>query len=152
MDLEKSYSIIYFYNKLKNINCEFVHFDDHVRKRLYETLESTLKPNELMENELFINLRKFFNKEIIVWGTGRYAQETINKSYLFKNSKVLFYVDKNFQNDLNHFVKGEIYEPSKIKYYNNPIFIASSTYWQDIYKQILKMGINKNRIINTMVI
>lgn len=152
LDLEKSYSIIYFYNKLKNINCEFVHFDDHVRKRLYETLESTLKPNELMENELFINLRKFFNKEIIVWGTGRYAQETINKSYLFKNSKVLFYVDKNFQNDLNHFVKGEIYEPSKIKYYNNPIFIASSTYWQDIYKQILKMGINKNRIINTMVI
>ena len=33
-------------------------------------------------------------------GTGRYAEETIQKSFLFKNSKVLFYVDKNFQKSL----------------------------------------------------
>ena len=37
LDLEKSYAIIYFYNKLKNSGCDFIHFDDHVRKRLYNT-------------------------------------------------------------------------------------------------------------------
>lgn len=152
LNLEKSYSIIYFYNKLKNSKCEFVHFDDHVRKRLYETLEKVMKPEDVMKNELFTNLRNFFNKKIIVWGTGRYAQETIKKSYLFKNSEVLFYVDKNYQNNLNHFVEGKIFNPSVIKKYDNPIFIASSTYWHEIYNQILAMGIEKNRIINTMVV
>ena len=111
-----------------------------------------MSPEEINENVLFKNLREFFNKEIIVWGTGRYAEETIDKSYLFKNSKVLFYVDKNFKNNINHSIKGDIFDPSKIKNYNNPIFIASSTYWHEIYKQIMDMGINKNRVINTMVI
>ena len=85
-------------------------------------------------------------------GTGRYAEETINKSYLFKNSKVFFYVDKNYKDNLSHSVKGKILNPSEIKNYNNPIFIASSTYWHEIYKQIIDMGINKKRVINTMVI
>ena len=152
LDLEKSYAIIYFYNKLKNSGCDFIHFDDHVRKRLYNTLEKEMNPDEINKNVLFKNLREFFNKEIIVWGTGRYAEETIDKSYLFKNSKVLFYVDKNFKNNINHSIKGDIFDPSKIKSYNNPIFIASSTYWHEIYKQIIDMGINKSRVINTMVI
>ena len=51
-----------------------------------------MEPDEINNNNLFKNLREFFNKEIIVWGTGRYAEETIQKSFLFKNSKVLFYV------------------------------------------------------------
>jgi len=152
LDLEKSFSIIYFYNSLKNSGCKFVHFDDHVRKRLFDTLEKEMKPEEIKENSLFKNLRELFNKEIIVWGTGRYAEETINKSFLFKNAKVLFYVDKNYQNNLNHCVKGKIFDPSKIKNYDNPIFIASSTYWHEIYNQILDMGINKNRVINTLIV
>ena len=100
LDLEKSFAIIYFYNKLKDTGCNFVHFDDHVRKRLYNTLINKMEPDEINNNNLFKNLREFFNKEIIVWGTGRYAEETIQKSFLFKNSKVLFYVDKNFQKSL----------------------------------------------------
>ena len=95
-----------------------------------------MEPDEINNNNLFKNLREFFNKEIIVWGTGRYAEETIQKSFLFKNSKVLFYVDKNFQKKLNHSVKGKIFDPSEIKKYSNPIFIASSTYWHEIYQQI----------------
>ncbi len=152
LDLEKSFAIIYFYNKLKDTGCDFVHFDDHVRKRLYNTLINKMEPEEIKNNNLFKNLREFFNKEIIVWGTGRYAEETIQKSFLFKNSKVLFYVDKNFQKKLDHSVKGKIFDPSEIKKYSNPIFIASSTYWHEIYKQIQDMGIDKNRVINTMVI
>ena len=42
------------------------------------------KIQDLEKNEIFKDLRKYFNKEIIVWGTGRYAQEVVNKSFLFK--------------------------------------------------------------------
>lgn len=81
---------------MKNKGAEFVHFDDHVRKRIFSTLEKEIKIEDLEKNEIFKDLRKYFNKEIIVWGTGRYAQEVIKKSFLFKKSKVAFYVDRFF--------------------------------------------------------
>ena len=42
---------------------------------------------------MFDNLRKYFDKDIIVWGTGRYADEIIKNSYLFKKSRVAYFVD-----------------------------------------------------------
>jgi molybdenum cofactor biosynthesis enzyme MoaA len=152
LDLEKSFSIIYFYNHLKNNGAEFVHFDDHVRKRIFSTLEKEIKIDDLEKNDIFKNLRKYFNKEIIVWGTGRYAQEVIKKSFLFKKSKVAFYVDRFFDDKKNKFIDTEVFNPEKILKTNLPIFIASSTYWQDIYRQIIEMGVDKKRVINTLVL
>jgi hypothetical protein len=152
LDLEKSFSIIYFYNHLKNKGAEFVHFDDHVRKRIFSTLEKKVKIQDLEKNEIFKDLRKYFNKEIIVWGTGRYAQEVVNKSFLFKKSKVAFYVDRFFDTKKNKFVDTQVFSPEKILKSSLPIFIASSTYWQDIYKQIIQMGVDRKRVINTLVI
>ena len=48
LDLEKSFAIIYFYNKLKDTGCNFVHFDDHVRKRLYNTLINKMEQTKLI--------------------------------------------------------------------------------------------------------
>ena len=152
LDLEKSSSIIYFYNQLKNKGAEFVHFDDHVRKRIFRTLENKIKLDDLEKNEIFRDLRKYFNKEIIIWGTGRYAQEVVNKSFLFKKAKVAFYVDSFFDGKKNKFVDTEVFSPQKILKSHLPIFIASSTYWQDIYRQIIQMGVDKKRVINTLVI
>lgn len=152
LDLKKSYSVIYFYNKLKEIGAQFIHFDDHVRKRLYLNLEKELSEKDLETNEIFKNLRNYFDKEIIVWGTGRYAQEIINKSFLFKKSKVAFYVDKFYAENKNSFINEEVFNPQKIKETNNPILIASSIYWNEIYHQIIDMGVRKDRVINTMVI
>jgi sulfatase maturation enzyme AslB (radical SAM superfamily) len=152
LDLEKSLSIIYFYNILKKKGADFVHFDDHVRKRIYSTLEKEIKFNDLDQNEIFNDLRYYFDKEIIVWGTGRYAQEVIEKSFLFKKSKVAFYVDKFFSEKTNKFIKEKVLNPKHILDSNLPIFIASSTYWHDIYTQIVEMGVNKKRIINTLIL
>ena len=145
-------SIIYFYNILKKKGADFVHFDDHVRKRIYSTLEKEIKFNDLDQNEIFNDLRYYFDKEIIVWGTGRYAQEVIEKSFLFKKSKVAFYVDKFFSEKTNKFIKEKVLNPKHILDSNLPIFIASSTYWHDIYTQIVEMGVNKKRIINTLIL
>lgn len=152
LDLKKTYAIIYFFNKLKSKGSEFVHFDDHVRKRIFNILSKEINNDDIENNKIFKDLRNYFNKEIIVWGTGRYAQEVISKSFLFKKSKVAFYVDKFLDNKENKFINEKIFSPEKILNSDNPIFIASSTYWQDIYRQIIAMGVNKKRVINTLVV
>ena len=95
---------------------------------------------------------KFFNQEIIVWGTGAYASEIIYNSFLFKRSKVAFFVDNEKRTKENSFLNCDIKNPETLLNTNNPIFIASSTYWNEIYKRILKLGVNKKRVINTLVV
>ena len=152
LDIEKSLSIIYFYNALRNAGAEFIHFDDHVRKRLYNTIRKNIDSIDIDNNNSFENLRKFFNQEIIVWGTGAYANEIVQNSFLFERSKVAFFVDNQARTKENLFLNHNIKKPDTLLNTSNPILIASSTYWKEIYNKILKLGINKNRVINTLVV
>ena len=151
LDLEKSLSIIYFYNSLNTAGAKFIHFDDHVRKRLFKFFKRNYSSKQLDENDMFDNLRKYFDKDIIVWGTGRYADEIIKNSYLFKKSRVAYFVD-GIRKKNNNYVTKKVFSPKKILTSDNPILIASSTYWQEIYKEILDLGVDKKRVINTLVI
>ena len=150
LDLEKSLSMIYFYNSLSSAGAKFIHFDDHVRKRLFKFFKNNFSSEQLEENDMFNNLRKYFDKDIIVWGTGRYADEIIKNSYLFKKSRVAYYVDGVRRK--NNFVTKKVFSPKKILTSDNPILIASSTYWQEIYNEILDLGVDKKRVINTLII
>jgi len=152
LDIEKSLSIIYFYNALRNAGAEFIHFDDHVRKRLYNTIRKNIDSIDIDNNNSFENLRKFFNQEIIIWGTGAYANEIVKNSFLFERSKVAFFVDNQVRAKENLFLNHDVKKPGTLLNTNNPILIASSTYWKEIYNKILKLGINKNRVINTLVV
>lgn len=151
LDLNKSLSMVYFYNALSSAGAKFVHFDDHVRKRLFKFFKENFSIKQIEENKMFDNLRKYFDKNIIVWGTGRYADEIINNSFLFKKSKVAYYVDGVAKKN-NSFISEKIYSPNKILTSDNPILIASSTYWQEIYRTILDLGVDKKRVINTLII
>jgi len=152
LDLKKTYSVIYFFNALKSTGANFVHFDDHIRKRIFTTLQKEITIEDLDKENIFKDIRKYFNKKIIVWGTGRYAEEVTKKSFLFKKSEIAFFVDKYYLTKKNRFIKSEVKNPEKIHSYDYPIFIASSTYWHQIFKHIIAMGISEKRIINTMVI
>ena len=151
LDLEKSLSMIYFYNSLSSAGAKFIHFDDHVRKRLFKFFKNNFSSEQLEKKDMFNNLRKYFDKDIIVWGTGRYADEIIKNSYLFKKSRVAYYVD-GIRRKKNNFVSRKVFSPKKILTSDNPILIASSTYWQEIYNEILDLGVDKRRVINTLII
>ena len=151
LDLEKSLSMVYFYNSLSKAGAKFIHFDDHVRKRLFKFFKENFSIKQMEESKMFNNLRKYFDKDIIVWGTGKYADEIIKNSFLFKKSKVAYYVD-GIKRKHNNFVSKKVYAPNKILTSDNPILIASSTYWQQIYGKILDLGVDKKRVINTLVI
>ena len=151
LDLEKSLSIVYFYNTLSKAGAKFIHFDDHVRKRLFKFFKESFSIKQMEKNKMFDNLREYFDKDIIVWGTGRYADEIIKNSFLFKKSKVAYYVD-GMTKKHNSFISEKVYTPDKILTSDNPILIASSTYWQEIYRKILDLGVDKKRVINTLII
>ena len=52
----------------------------------------------------------------------------------------------------NLFVNKKVFSPRKILESDKPILIASSTYWQNIYEKIIKLGVDKDRIINTIIV
>jgi len=60
-------------------------------------------------------------------------------------------VDKH-NKDKKKFLSKDVMSPQQLINSTNPILIASSTYWHEIYKNILKLGVNKSRIINTLII
>ena len=151
LNLKKALSLVYFFNKLHETGATFVHFDDHVRKRLYKILHQKLSMADLEKNNIFNNIKKYFDAKIIVWGTGRYADELISNSFLFKKAKIDFFVDKH-NKDKKKFLSKDVMSPQQLINSTNPILIASSTYWHEIYKNILKLGVNKSRIINTLII
>tara|TARA_B110000438_G_scaffold299724_1_gene350519 strand:+ start:1558 stop:2856 length:1299 start_codon:yes stop_codon:yes gene_type:complete len=151
LSLKKALSLVYFFNKLHQTGATFVHFDDHVRKRLYKILHQKLSMADLEKNNIFDNIKKYFNTKIIVWGTGRYADELISNSFLFKKAKIDFFVDKH-NKDKKKFLSKDVMSPQQLINSTNPILIASSTYWHEIYENILKLGVNKSRIINTLII
>lgn len=150
LSLEKAYSLVHFFNELKIKGAKFVHFDDHVRKRLYKTLRDQLNFQDLKNNKIFHDILQYFDKKIIIWGTGRYADELIENSFLFKKAKIDFFVDNNLKK--KKFFSKKVLNPIEAIKSENPILIASSTYFHEIYDNLLKLGVNKNRIINTLVI
>ena len=84
-------------------------------------------------------------------GTGRYAEELIANSFLFKKAKIDFFVDNNVKQK-KKFLSKNVFQPEQILKSANPILIASSTYFHEIYNDIIKLGVNKRRIINTLII
>ena len=90
---------------------------------------------------------------MIIWGAGDTGRELINKSTLLKylNIKIDFFVDKykylEKNNKLNNIL---IKNPEDIENNNTKIIIASTEFNEEIYKKIISMGINKERIIDSL--
>ena len=64
---------------------------------------------------------------------------------------MIFFVDSSYKKNYR-FIENKVFEPEKVLNTSDPILIASSTYWQEIYRKMLKLGVNKSRVINTLVI
>ena len=113
--------------------------DDPNSWRATKTIISILICGLILIYLFVFNDKKFFN------------QSKILLAFIFKKSKVAFFVN-SLNNKNNNFIEDKIFEPKKILNTNHPILIASSTYWQEIYRKMLKLGVNKSRVINTLVI
>ena len=88
---------------------------------------------------------------MIIWGAGDTGRELVNKSSLLKyyNIKINFFVDKyKVKNSkLNNIL---IKHPRDIQDDNSNIIIASTQFNEEIYHELITMGINRNRIIDSL--
>ena len=122
--------------KIQNMLKQSISNKDHKIIELINSLES---------------IKKLRGNKIIIWGAGDTGRELIKDSFLlnFKKLTIDYFVDK-FKFDSTIDNKFKIKHPENILKSKSPILIASSAYNQEIYEEIISMGIKKYRIIDNI--
>lgn len=151
---EVFFNTLYLYKKLKEFNNISTFLDYHLKPKIKKYIEGILKSEnqDLIKNlNSLCDIEKLKNSNVIIWGAGDTGRELINKSSLLKyyNIKINFFVDKyKVQNSkLNNIL---IKHPKDIKDDNSNIIIASTQFNEEIYYELISMGINKNRIVDSL--
>ena len=154
IDLEQTTSMLELLIKLKNIGAKLVYFDYHsaprIRKQLSNFLNDSLKiENNIISNYLEKNKVKS-KKDIVVWGAGDTGRLIKKDNFFIKNDflNIKYFVDKKISNQNTFIGKYEIKNIASLKENEYSILIASSAYYEEIYFEILALGINPNRILD----
>ena len=160
LTLEQAHLIIYLHSLLIQNGAHTCALDDHVRPRISmmskkifeEKTYLNLKSDQI--NSTFENINSIKNNlsEIIVWGIGEYANLLLDNSITFSNSNVKFYVDSNPHKQGTLFRKSKVMNPEEIMNHKDPILIASSFWYHDIYDSLISYGVEKSRIYSSSLI
>lgn len=147
--------VIIMFGLLRKQKSNRIFIDDLLWHRISDSFsknKSTI--NNQIENAGYGDLLADPNhyNDVIVWGAGHIAKEVVLKSEFFKNAKILFFVDSNPEKQGSLFLEKEIKSPQSVQSVNNPIFIAAAQDYPAIFAQISQMGVEKHRIISSIVI
>lgn len=152
---EQAISLIYLYKKLVTNGANSCHFDDHLRPRWNRKIREICNSNNKQKSEFrFIidYFTKFQDKAFIVWGAGQLGCMIVKYSPLLEISKVVCFVDKDKKKHGKQLCGVEIKHPDFIKQVDYPIIIASSRFYNEIYSELIDMGISKDRIMDSLII
>ena len=160
LTLNQANLIIYLHSLLTNNGSFTCALDDHVRPRINKISKqilrdkSYLKFNSPLVNETFNKIIDIKNNlsQIIVWGIGEYANLLLDNSLTFSGTKVKFFVDSNPNKQGTIFRKLNVLNPSEIQKHNDPILIASSFWYHEIYESLISNGVEKSRIYSSSLI
>jgi sulfatase maturation enzyme AslB (radical SAM superfamily) len=147
-------AVIYLYCLLKHNGFHRVHIDDLYMHRIRSSAKSDfsnlLLP--LQENGMhryIANLNPAF-KEVIVYGAGAYSVDLLKNTFFFQQVKVAFFVDKNKHGGTH--LGLPVKAPEDLLGADLPIVIAAVQSFSSIYKDLLKMGVPLDRIIDTLIL
>ena len=151
---EQAVSIIHLYKELVKNRPNACHLDDHLRPRLSRKIKEMYNCNNTQKNEFqFIvdYLAEFQDKTFIVWGAGQIGYMMIKNSLLLEKSKIAFFVDKDEKKHGNLLCDIEIKHPDSIKEFDYPIIIGASRFYNEIYGELIDMGISADRIMGSLI-
>ena len=152
---EKAFeNALYLYKKLKQFNRSSTFFDYHLKPKVQKYIEKIVKNNnkKLIKNLSSIcDIEKLKDSDVIIWGAGDTGRELVNKNFLLKsfNVNIKYFVDK-YKKKENKVKNIVIKDPIKILKENSNIIIASTAFNEEIYKEIISMGVDKKRIIDSL--
>lgn len=114
---------------------------------------------EVIETQYFTKSLEFIEymdnvkeEKVIVFGTSNLAERLICYFNRLKDKKVkvLYFLDNNLDKHNKEFFTKKIYNPNKINIDQNCKIIVASTWFLDIKRQLLDMGIEERNIISVM--
>ena len=152
---EKAFeNALYLYKKLKQFNRSSTFFDYHLKPKVQKYVEKIVKNNnkKLIKNlNSICDIEKLKDSDVIIWGAGDTGRELVNKNFLLKsfNVNIKYFVDK-YKKKENKVKNIVIKDPIKILKENSNIIIASTAFNEEIYKEIISMGVDKKRIIDSL--
>ncbi|MFY8300292.1 radical SAM protein [Pseudoalteromonas sp. SS15] len=148
-------SIFKLYLRLFNAGASTVHLDDHLRPRLNRKVRQILESDDIYAKSNIDFLVEYvapLDKPVILWGAGEYARSLTNDSLFFENNEISFLVDKSKEKQGTKFIGYSVYSPNSVLDTEDFIVIASSMYFNEIYDELIAMGVSKSRIINKLII
>lgn len=103
-----------------------------------------------MENLFYLNKEIEEAQNVVIYGAGNYGKE-IAEYFADIGIKVAFFCDSNSKKSGQRIKDIEVIEPEKLLELNNIcIVIASIKAWKQIYDNLIKMGIDKKRIVSNV--
>ena len=155
-NLNKSQTInmIEFFIKLKNAGVKLVYFDYHSAPKIRKQFNSLFKINEFSKNKIISNYFNSTNisskKDVVVWGAGDTGRLIKRNNYFIKNRilDIKYYVDRKYKEINKSNGEIQIKPPPTLMNDNYSILIASSSYYEEIYSEIVNLGIKQDRILD----
>lgn len=144
-------SVYRFCTELVKNGASSVHFDDHLRKRLHNKIADINEKGAIFNQDIINEIFKYSGQEVIVWGTGGYASELIEKSIFFQKTEIAFFVDNDISKQGGYFKGKPIRPPTAVHEVSLPIVIASSMFWQDIRSILKNEGVDDVRIVSSFI-
>lgn len=89
-------------------------------------------------------------KNIVIFGAGDHTKQLLKFPEL-KKVNIDFIVDNNKQKWNTEFCNYKVYPPEKIDNKVENILISSKSFEKEIYEQLIKMGISKNKIFRLYI-
>ena len=147
-------NMIEFFIKLKNAGVKLVYFDYHSAPKIRKEVNSLFNTNMFSESKLIDNYFKSnkidSKKDIVVWGAGDTGRLIKKNNYFIKNKilDIKYYVDRKYKEFNNSNSEISIKSPPSLKNDDYSILIASSSYYEEIYSEIVNLGIKQDRILD----
>lgn len=155
VDIKSAVAMIVLYSELSKIGVRFVFFDDLLRMRLFNiSLETYNEIISTLEKKGYKNLlaNQCNYEEVIIWGAGTQTKLLIENSIFFRNVKIKYIVDNTPSKINKKFVGIDVYPESKLLEESYPVLISAAQSSPKILDIFYKMGLDKNRLIDKLVI
>ena len=153
---EQMHSVVHLYRELVKNGAKTCHIDDHLRPRFNKKLiqMTTASTFETKDFQFFGDkFSELKDEQFVIWGAGQLAYLMIRDSLLLAEKRIAFFVDKDKKKQGNLLCNIEVKSPEHIKNVDHPIIIASSRFYEEIYRELIgELGISENRIMGGLIV
>ena len=156
ISIENFEAAISLFNGLHEINARRVFVDDLVwlRLRNFYTVNKDVLQSQLQKlQERGLVARNPEKEDVIIWGAGGIGINILEDSFFAAENNIVAFVDKNFENIDNKFLRGlPVYPPQHLLTENCKVVIAAAQSYPAILSEFDILGLDKSRLVQGLVL